>query len=79
MTIVNEPSGEYADLTLEDYRAMGISSYHGGASWLFIHGQYGVSYVVGGKTPLDIRKALESGEPIRAKVIRAKLNDNYQM
>lgn len=79
MRLVTLPSGEYADLTLDDYHELGISGFYGGASWLFKYGIYGISYVIPIKTPREIRAFLEAGGEIRAKVVRTKLDDNYQM
>lgn len=79
MTYHHLPSGEYADINADDYRKMGISGFIGGASWLFIHGDYQTSYVVPVLTPIEIRRKVEAGEIVRAIVRRVNHSENYQM
>lgn len=67
MKIVKEVSGEYVDMTLADYRDMKVSGVHGGATWLYQPGIFNVSYIVPVMVPVEILRALEAGNTVRAQ------------
>ncbi len=78
--VLHLPSGDYVDITLDDYQnTLGYSGFVGGASWFFERGSSSRSFVVPIKTAREVRETLETGETVRAFVKYAKHDVNYHM